>query len=151
MRRRSTNRHYQHRRAADLEAFVPSRTIEVRSEAKQEPFQEELCGDQRCAKAYGGAVALLGLDHLGQLLAQLWAIVMTMHCDSVLHCRVYKFLFGIGRNRDRAVHLAWVITTIHKQSGHLGLPGRMILSVHPCELCLALSNIKENQFGRSRQ
>ena len=25
--------------------------------------------------------ALLGLDHLGQFLAQLWAIVMTMHCE----------------------------------------------------------------------
>ena len=37
-------------------------------------------------------VALLGFDHLGQLLAQLWAIVVTMHRDSVLHCRVYKLL-----------------------------------------------------------
>jgi hypothetical protein len=38
----------------------------------------------------------LGFDHLGQLLAQLWAIVVTMHGDGVLHCRVYKFLLGIA-------------------------------------------------------
>jgi len=76
-------------------------------------------------------VALLGFDHLGQLLAQLWAIVVTVHRDSVLHCRVYKFLLGICRDRDRAVHLAWVITAIHKHSGHLTLPCAMILSIRP--------------------
>jgi hypothetical protein len=62
------------------------------------------------------------LDHLGQLLAQFWAIGMAMHCDGVLRCRVYKFLPAICRNRDRAVLLARVITAIDKQSSHLGLP-----------------------------
>jgi hypothetical protein len=71
-----------------------------------------------------GTIALLCFDHLGELLAQLGAIVVTMHRDSVLHCRVYKFLLGIRRNRDRAVHLAWVFTAIHKHSGHLTLPCR---------------------------
>jgi hypothetical protein len=66
--------------------------------------------------------ALLGLDHLGQFLVQLWAIVMTMHCDSVLHGRIQKFFFGICRNGDGAVFLAWIITAIHKHSGHLDLP-----------------------------
>jgi hypothetical protein len=64
----------------------------------------------------------MGFDQLGQLLAQLWAIVVTMHGDGVLHCRVYKFLLGICRDRDRAVHLAWVFTAVHKHSGHLSLP-----------------------------
>jgi hypothetical protein len=40
--------------------------------------------------------ALLCLDHLGQLLTQLRAIVMTMHCDRVLHRRVYKLFFRVG-------------------------------------------------------
>jgi hypothetical protein len=35
----------------------------------------------------------LRLDHLGQLLAQLWAIMMTMHRHGVLHRRVYKLIF----------------------------------------------------------
>jgi hypothetical protein len=73
-------------------------------------------------QACDDTVALLGLDHLGQFLAQFWAVVMAMYCDSVLHGRIYKFLLGIRRNRDRAVHLAWVFTAIHKHSGHPGLP-----------------------------
>jgi hypothetical protein len=62
------------------------------------------------------------LDHLGQLLAQLGAIVMTMHCDGVLRCRVYKFVPAVCRNRDRAVLFARVITAIDKKSSHLGPP-----------------------------
>ena len=62
--------------------------------------------------------ALLGLDHLGQLLAQLWAIVMTVHRHGVLHRRVYKFFLSVGRNRNRTFHLAWIVTAIHNHSSH---------------------------------
>ena len=48
-------------------------------ESGHRPFS--VCGCQ-------DTVALLSFDHLGQLLAQLWAIVVTMHRDSVLHRRV---------------------------------------------------------------
>ena len=94
---------------------------------------------------------LLCLNHLGQLLAQLWAILMTMYSDSVLHCRVYKLFLGICRNCNGAVHFARVITAIHKQSGHLGLPGTMILSVRLINFALRLSNTKENRLGRLRR
>jgi hypothetical protein len=99
---------------------------------------------QGCAMA-ATAQLLLGLDHLGQFLAQLRAIVMTMHGDGVLHGRVYKFLPGICRNRDRAVHLAWVLTTIHKHSGHLDLPWHDDSQHSPfLSYALGSSNIKRS-------
>ena len=41
--------------------------------------------------------ALLRLDQLSQLFAQLWAILMTMHRHSVLRRRVHKFFLSVGR------------------------------------------------------
>jgi len=67
-------------------------------------------------------LCLLSRDHLCQLMAQFRAILMAMHRDSVLYRRFQKLLFGIGWNRDRAVHLTWIISAIHKHSTHVGLP-----------------------------
>jgi hypothetical protein len=59
---------------------------------------------------------LLRLDHLGQLLAQLRAILMAMYRDGVLHCRVDQLLLCVGGNCDRAVHLTRILATINKHS-----------------------------------
>src|SRR5215212_9626363 len=93
-------------------------------------------------QAAGGA--LLCLNHLGQLLAQFCAILMSMHSDSVLHCRVYKLFLAIGRNCNGAVHFARVITAVHKQSGHRGLPRTMRLSVR---LNLAVNYLISKKSG----
>jgi len=39
---------------------------------------------------------LLGFEHLCQFMAQLRAVLVAMHSDSVLYRRFQKFLFRIG-------------------------------------------------------
>src|SRR4051812_5098253 len=64
----------------------------------------------------------MGLNHFGEFLPQVWAIVMTMHGNGMLRCRFHKFFLGVCRDRNGAVHLAWVFAAIHKNSSHLNLP-----------------------------
>ena len=73
----------------------------------------------------------MGFDHLGQFLAQLRAIVMTVNCNGMLHCRVYQFLsvsaeiatvqfISLGHSRQSTIIL-----------GHDGLPLSMMLEHSP--------------------
>lgn len=56
---------------------------------------------------------------------------MTVHCDGVLRRRVYKLILVVGRDRDRAVLLARIITAIYNHSGHLSLPWHDCFSLRP--------------------
>jgi hypothetical protein len=112
----------------------PINSAQVPTNVRSYPKSAKWCvaaNDAKCQAAIAAphlitssarvASALLRFYHLAQLLAQFRAIVMTMHRHGVLHRSVYKLLLSVGRNRNRAVHLAWIIAAIDRHSGHKSL------------------------------
>ena len=80
------------------------------------PSGVTLAVEQCCGRRLGRLAFLL--DRLAQHVAQLLVVLMAVDRDSMLHRSFHQFFLGVGGNRDRAVHLARVVTTVDEHSGH---------------------------------